>query len=106
MIRIAAVQFEPQLGNIAANRTASSKLIKEALDKGAQLIVLPELANSGYNFPSQYEADKSAETYPNSETITAWRTIIEDSEAYLFAGYNEKEQGKQDRCNWRRARRV
>ncbi len=92
MIRVAAVQFEPRLGMLKENRDQSSKLIKEALDKGAQLIVLPELINSGYNFQSQIEAEHSAETYPLSETIAAWKEVMKDADAYLFAGYNEREK--------------
>ncbi|WP_435006681.1 carbon-nitrogen hydrolase family protein [Tundrisphaera lichenicola] len=62
-IRIAAVQMEPQFGDLAANRSSILSKFEEATAAGATLVVFPECALSGYGFDSKDEA------YPYSETI-------------------------------------
>ncbi|WP_460146848.1 nitrilase-related carbon-nitrogen hydrolase [Pseudomonas sp. H2_H03] len=49
-VRVAVVQFDPQVGtqNRPANLNTSLSLALEAVNNGANLIVLPELANTGY----------------------------------------------------------
>ncbi len=49
-VRVAVVQFDPQVGtqNRPANLNTSLSVALEAVNNGANLIVLPELANTGY----------------------------------------------------------
>ena len=49
-IRIACIQMEPKVGRKKANVAKSLELMASAAKKGANLVVLPELANSGYVF--------------------------------------------------------
>jgi hypothetical protein len=51
-LRIACIQMEPQIGEKAENVARSVAFIEEAADGGAELVVLPELANTGYVFES------------------------------------------------------
>lgn len=60
-IRVAAVQFAPVFRNVAANVQRMTTLTLEAARGGAQLIVLPELATSGYSMMSPAEALPMAE---------------------------------------------
>jgi N-carbamoylputrescine amidase len=46
--------------------------IVDAADKGARLIVLPELCNSGYVFASRHEAFTLAAPVPNGPTSEVW----------------------------------
>ena len=55
-ITVACVQMEPKIGDKKANVAHSLDKIAEAAGKGARLIVLPELCNSGYVFASRHEA--------------------------------------------------
>ena len=48
VIRTAVCQYAPVLGDFAANVEKSEAAIQEAAAGGADLIVLPEMANSGY----------------------------------------------------------
>ena len=48
MIRIALAQHDFLVGDIAGNRGKVERLIAEARDAGAALVLFPELALSGY----------------------------------------------------------
>lgn len=45
--RVAAIQFEPKLGDIDFNLSRADALVREALNKGARWVVLPEFFPSG-----------------------------------------------------------
>ena len=64
--------MEPVVGHKQANVEKSLGLIGEAASNGARLIVLPELANSGYVFESREEAFALSEVVPEGETTKAW----------------------------------
>ena len=71
-VRVAAVRFGPELGALDANRRASVGAIARAAAAGARLVVLPELASSGYCFHDAGEARAAAETVPGP-TTRAWQ---------------------------------
>src|SRR5262245_44384300 len=56
MTRIACCQFAPTFGDLAANAEAIEQLVRDAVAAGAHIVVLPELATSGYMFESAEEA--------------------------------------------------
>ena len=66
VVRVACVQMEPVVGHKQANVEKSLGLIGEAASNGARLIVLPELANSGYVFESREEAFASPRSCPRA----------------------------------------
>ncbi len=55
-LRIAVAQYSPVLGDRGANLALAIKHVGLAHDAGAELLVLPELASSGYVFESSAEA--------------------------------------------------
>jgi len=63
-IKVAAVQMNPQFGDLEGNRQRILDWLQQAADLGAQLIVLPECALSGYVFESLAEARTAAEPLP------------------------------------------
>jgi 5-aminopentanamidase len=56
MTRIACCQFAPTFGDLAANAEAIAQHVGDAVAAGAHVIVLPELATSGYMFENADEA--------------------------------------------------
>lgn len=80
-MKIAAVQFCPQFKDKLANLVRLDKLVRESAAKGAKLVVLPELATTGYSFMSETEARPFAE----SPTWLTEEAVREDTAMYLFS---------------------
>lgn len=89
--RVAAVQSDPQVGvdRKDGNVAETLRAIGEAADAGARLIVLPELANTGYGFDNRDEAFAHAEQVPGGPTCTAWERIARERDLYVVAGITE-----------------
>ena len=63
-VKVAAVQMDPKLGDLGGNWRAIEGWLRKAAGMGAELIVLPECALSGYVFESLEEARRAAEPIP------------------------------------------
>lgn len=66
--RVAAIQFEPLLGEKERNITALLGMVEEAAQHEARLIVLPELATTGYCWVSREEVAPFVEPIPGPTT--------------------------------------
>jgi predicted amidohydrolase len=86
----AAVQMEPRIGETARNIAHSLALIEAAADRGARLIVLPELANSGYVFETREEATALAEDAREGAASVAWHALAAQRGLYIVAGLCER----------------
>src|SRR4030066_121426 len=91
-MRVGIYQFNPKLGEIAYNL----RRIEETLSavKNLDLIVLPELCNSGYNFKNKKEALGLSEPVPQGKSTQSWIKLCRKKNFYLVAGINEFERGK------------
>ena len=92
-MRIAVGQFEPRVGEKDANVARTLELIDEAAGRGAELLVLPELCNSGYVFTSRDEAESLAEPVPDGGTVVAWLERCRAHGLVLVAGVAERDGG-------------
>lgn len=92
-VRVAVVQFDPQVGiqHSQANLEHSLELAREAAINGANLIVLPELANTGYLFGTRQEAYLHAELIPEGPSMQAWLDFARKHQVYLAAGLAERD---------------
>jgi N-carbamoylputrescine amidase len=92
-VKAAAVQFDPQVGleNKEKNLHRTLELINQAADEGATLIVLPELANTGYGFTTRAEAYAHAEQVPSGPTTQAWTALARERDLYIVGGLAESE---------------
>lgn len=83
--RVAVVQFNPQVGveNLKANAEATTERLIQAADGGANLIVLPELATTGYTFRSRDEAYAHAERIPSGDTVQGWAQLAAERNVYI-----------------------
>jgi N-carbamoylputrescine amidase len=91
VVKIACVQMEPAVGEKERNIRRSVEMIEEAADNGANLVVLPELCNSGYVFEDREEAFALSEEVPGGETSATWMAVAEKHELHIVAGINERE---------------
>jgi N-carbamoylputrescine amidase len=90
-VKIACVQMEPVVGKKEQNVGRTLELIETAAAQGARLVVLPELANSGYVFASREEAFALAEEVPHGPTSQAWMDVARRHGLHLVAGINERD---------------
>jgi len=90
LVKVACIQFEPKVGHKEDNIKRSLELINEAADNGARLIVLPELADSGYMFADRQEAYELSEEIPKGPASTAWLKVARERKLYIAAGICER----------------
>ncbi|MBB3064647.1 MULTISPECIES: nitrilase family protein [Limibacillus] len=91
IVKIACIQMEPIVGDKKRNIRRSVELIEEAAANGAELVVLPELCNSGYVFNDRDEAFALSEEVPGGETCDAWCAVANKHGLHIVAGINERE---------------
>ncbi len=91
-MKIAIIQFEPLLGKLKQTMSKLSSLLSTCKD--ADLIILPELANSGYNFNSKEEALEYSEDLKNSEFVNFLIENVKKLNAGIVAGINERDGEK------------
>jgi predicted amidohydrolase len=65
--KIAAVQMDCALADVAGNLAAIRRLLNQAVGEGAKLVIFPECALSGYCFTSREEGWKAAVPVPGPE---------------------------------------
>jgi predicted amidohydrolase len=91
---IACQQLSPELGAVKENTERSCEAIRQAAEAGADFVLLPELATSGYVFESVEEARAAAEP-ADGPAITAWIREAERSKATVAGGFAElRKDGK------------
>lgn len=84
--RVTVVQTEPEFGAVDANRQATVDAVREHAD--ADLVVLPELATSGYVFESHEEVDAAAEP-ADGPTAEAWSAVASETDTWVVGGFPE-----------------
>lgn len=94
LVKLACVQMQPSFGDVASNTARTLQFIERAADQGANLVVLPELCNTGYVFSTREEAFAVAETIPDGPTVTAWRQCAARHRLHLVAGICERSGSK------------
>ncbi len=92
-MKIAQIQYQPVLGDEEASLENLRDLIFSTRHR-AQLIVLPELANSGYNFKTREAAMKVAQHVEESEFIDWLRRWALMHETDIVTGFLEKDGDK------------
>lgn len=85
---ICAIQMSPVLGNKHQNRIISDRLVREAAEKGASLVILPELSNTGYCIPSKDKLLSLAELV-SGETVSHWAALAKELNIYIIGGFAE-----------------
>ena len=90
-VRIACLQMEPVIGDKEKNTSRSLELIEMAAGAGANLVVLPELCNTGYVFETREEAFSLAEEIPEGPTTAKWAAAAARHNMHIVAGITERD---------------
>lgn len=88
MNKVGYIQFKPLLGDQNSNILQIEKLLEQA--SGSELIVLPELANSGYNFASRDDAIKYSEEISKSNFVEFLVSSAKKYNTNIVCGVNER----------------
>jgi len=91
MIKVASIQMDCVLGEKEQNLTKALALIHEACDKGAALVVLPELFSTGYNIKDRDVV--LAEAIPG-ETTRWMENIAKERRVHICAAILEHAEAK------------
>lgn len=88
MTTIACRELAPVLGELSDNHEQILTALADASAQGAQVIVLPELATSGYLFESTDEA-RSCALAPSDPRIAQWSSALAE-DAVAVIGFAEQ----------------
>jgi predicted amidohydrolase len=89
-VRIAVAQYAPHVGDVDGNRLAAVEWATRAADERVDLLVLPELASSGYVFESEAEAARTAED-AGGRMVAALSEVCAAAAMHCVVGVNERE---------------
>ena len=89
---VACCQLAPKIGDLAHNRTLTERAIRQAAFQGAQIVVLPELVQSGYLFADRDEALGLAETV-DGLTLQLWQALARELNLVIVGGFCERLPG-------------
>src|ERR1043166_2962576 len=88
-MKVGYYQFAPSLRKPDENR----RQMERALQKiDAELVVLPELSNSGYNFSTANDLSMAAESTTDGKTIDLWRQIAAQRRMIIVGGFAERQE--------------
>jgi predicted amidohydrolase len=90
-MRVGVYQNHPEFGETQAN---VAKAVLDLSSVEAQLVVLPELFNTGYQFVSMQEMDSLAEDIPSGDTCRAMISLARDRDMFLVFGLAEKDENR------------
>ncbi|MFT4125401.1 MAG: nitrilase-related carbon-nitrogen hydrolase [Gordonia sp. (in: high G+C Gram-positive bacteria)] len=85
---VASCQFAPKIGAVGENIAHGRTLIEQAAERGARVVVLPELASSGYVFENTAEAAAAAVS-PGGPELAPWRDASNHLGVVVVAGFCE-----------------
>jgi predicted amidohydrolase len=87
-VAVACCQLGLRMGELEHNRAQTGAAIEAAARDGAKVVVLPELASSGYVFADRGEARRLAEPV-DGETVSGWAALARSLDLVLVGGFCE-----------------
>jgi N-carbamoylputrescine amidase len=90
-MHVACAQYSIREGDPDHNLERSLHFIRRSATEGADLVILPELANSGCDLGSREHALDLAEGIPGGPTVRAWSEAAEVSDLCVVGGLLERE---------------
>jgi len=87
-VRIACCQIEPDVASPESSAGRARAALAAAIDHGAQIVVLPELCNSGYVFHTTSEA-RAAAVPVDGALLAGWAEEAARGDAVVIGGFCE-----------------
>jgi predicted amidohydrolase len=87
-LKIGFIQFAPVLGDVGTTMEKLDRLLDSS--ERADLIVLPELCNSGYHFADRDQAWDTSEEVGQSRFITYLTSKCREANLFIVSGFNER----------------
>jgi predicted amidohydrolase len=87
-VRVASCQFATDVEHPDQSAARTRDAIREAIAGGAQIVVVPELTNSGYVFRAQEEA-RAAATTADGALLGGWAQEAVRADAVVIGGFCE-----------------
>jgi predicted amidohydrolase len=91
MLKIGFFQFEPKFGEVETNL---AKVLSALENVDADLVVLPELAFTGYYFQHRSELMSMAEDPETSATVEGLTRLCRERDFFLVTGFAERSADK------------
>jgi predicted amidohydrolase len=88
-VAIAQISGPPDGGVV--NRTLSLAAARQAFDRGAEVVVLPELIVPGYGW--RREVVEAGAEPVDGETVSAWTQVAREAGGYVAGGLVERDAG-------------
>ncbi|GHE05524.1 hydratase [Defluviimonas sp. 20V17] len=92
-VTLACIQFEPIIGEPDHNLARMEAHIREAHARGADLVVLPELADSGYVFETMEETARLARPIPGGASAARLCALAAELGLHIVSGLAEEAGG-------------
>ena len=93
MFRVGLLQFRPKFGDLDANR---EYVIDRLSNVGANLIVLPELPFTGYQFKNRKELASLAEDPERSLIVTQLVGVCVREKCHIITGFAERSRTRSE----------
>ncbi|SDJ88009.1 Predicted amidohydrolase [Cryobacterium psychrotolerans] len=87
-IRVACCQVSLAVGDTPGNLARLRAAVTRAADAGARIVVLPELANTGYMFEDLAELRAAAEPLDGA-SVRQWEALARELDLVIVAGFAE-----------------
>ncbi|MEJ2049027.1 MAG: nitrilase-related carbon-nitrogen hydrolase, partial [Calditrichota bacterium] len=88
MLKVGFYQFYPRFGKVEKNLET---VVRKLKDVKADLIVLPELAFTGYHFRNKEELSPLAEAPASSKVVNILGKLCAQKNMYIVSGFAEKD---------------
>jgi len=92
LVKIGFIQFAPILGDVQTTMRQIDRLA--GLAAGVDLLVLPELCNSGYNFESPEQVWQTSEMAGDGIFVRYLESLCQQHGFHVVSGLNERDGGR------------
>ena len=89
-IKVASLQTLPEFGEVERNLSVLDEAFARAAAAGAQIVVAPELCNTGYMFGGRSDLEALGETIPDGPSCQRWMAAAKRHDLLIVAGICER----------------